>query len=197
MDEPVTINVFDNSNYSLLTKESTMSMHRNIEGRLTDLKSEYEKTGMRTSIDLVALVGVHGHPHVLLLQPTTAYYQLPGGEKLEDEATQEAANRILNELMTAENSSMDFPIVGLAMQYWRPNFEPAQYPYQLPHITSPKEHRLIYAVQLPETCQFHISNNFTIKAAPLMDLYDNKDTYGHIIASLPLGLSRFNLQAKQ
>jgi hypothetical protein len=85
-----------------------------------------------------------------------------------------------------------------------------QYPYQLPHITNPKEHRLIYAVQLPETCthtgvssfdqdhvsltpshtgQFHISNNFTIKAAPLMDLYDNAEVYGHL-AALPLSLSR-------
>ena len=28
--------------------------------------------------------------------------------------------------MTVENSGMEFPLVGLAMQYWRPNFEAAQ-----------------------------------------------------------------------
>eukprot|EP00730_Choanoeca_flexa_P019461 TRINITY_DN9503_c0_g1_i3.p1 TRINITY_DN9503_c0_g1~~TRINITY_DN9503_c0_g1_i3.p1 ORF type:complete len:198 (+),score=26.81 TRINITY_DN9503_c0_g1_i3:80-673(+) len=190
------LRVFDNTNYSLMTKESTMPAHKSVDERLTELKNEFESTGIRTSIDLVALVGLHGHPHVLLLQPSSAYYLLPGGQIENDETPQQAANRILNELMTAENTAMDFPLAGLVAQYWRPNYEPAQYPYKLPHVSQHKEHRLIYAVQLPKSCQFHISNNFTIKAAPLMDLHDNKDTYGQILAGLPNGLSRFDVQVE-
>lgn len=34
--------------------------------------------------------------------------------------------------------------------WWRPNFEPPQYPYIPPHITKPKEHKRLFLVQLHE-----------------------------------------------
>lgn len=34
--------------------------------------------------------------------------------------------------------------------WWRPNFEPPQYPYVPPHITKPKEHKRLFLVQLAE-----------------------------------------------
>jgi Nucleotide hydrolase len=34
--------------------------------------------------------------------------------------------------------------------WWRPNFEPPQYPYVPPHITKPKEHKKLFLVQLAE-----------------------------------------------
>jgi len=34
--------------------------------------------------------------------------------------------------------------------WWRPNFEPPQYPYVPPHITKPKEHKKLFLVQLQE-----------------------------------------------
>ena len=34
--------------------------------------------------------------------------------------------------------------------WWRPNFEPPQYPYMPPHITKPKEHKRLFLVQLAE-----------------------------------------------
>lgn len=34
--------------------------------------------------------------------------------------------------------------------WWRPNFEPPQYPYVPPHITKPKEHKRLFLVQLQE-----------------------------------------------
>ena len=34
--------------------------------------------------------------------------------------------------------------------WWRPNFEPPQYPYIPPHITKPKEHKKLFLVQLQE-----------------------------------------------
>jgi hypothetical protein len=32
--------------------------------------------------------------------------------------------------------------------WWRPNFEPSQYPYIPPHITKPKEHKKLFLVQV-------------------------------------------------
>lgn len=34
--------------------------------------------------------------------------------------------------------------------WWRPNFEPPQYPYIPTHITKPKEHKRMFLVQLHE-----------------------------------------------
>lgn len=34
--------------------------------------------------------------------------------------------------------------------WWRPNFEPPQYPYIPPHMTKPKEHKRLFLVQLHE-----------------------------------------------
>ena len=76
--------------------------------------------------------------------------------------------------------------------WWRPNFEPAQYPYIPPHITKPKEHRKLFMVQLPEKSYFAVPRNYKLVAAPLFELYDNSQGYGPIISSLPQALGRFS-----
>ena len=76
--------------------------------------------------------------------------------------------------------------------WWRPNFEPAQYPYVPPHITKPKEHRKLFLVQLPEKSYFAVPRNYKLVAAPLFELYDNSQGYGPIISSLPQALGRFS-----
>jgi len=43
---------------------------------LWPLRDDYEKEGMRRSVDLVMLVQVHKHPHVLLLQPGPNFNKL-------------------------------------------------------------------------------------------------------------------------
>ena len=75
--------------------------------------------------------------------------------------------------------------------WWRPNFEPAQYPYIPPHITKPKEHRKLFLVQLQEKAYFAVPKNYKLVAAPLFELYDNSQGYGPIISSLPQALGRF------
>ena len=76
--------------------------------------------------------------------------------------------------------------------WWRPNFEPAQYPYIPPHITKPKEHRKLFLVQLQAKAYFAVPRNYKLVAAPLFELYDNAQGYGPIISSLPQALGRFN-----
>ncbi|KAG8038029.1 hypothetical protein G9C98_006354 [Cotesia typhae] len=76
--------------------------------------------------------------------------------------------------------------------WWRPNFEPPQYPYVPPHITKPKEHKKLFLVQLQEKALFAVPKNYKLVAAPLFELYDNSQGYGPIISSLPQSLCRFN-----
>ena len=76
--------------------------------------------------------------------------------------------------------------------WWRPNFEPSQYPYIPPHITKPKEHKKLFLVQLPEKAYFAVPRNYKLVAAPLFELYDNPQGYGPIISSLPQSLGRFS-----
>lgn len=42
--------------------------------------------------------------------------------------------------------------------WWRPNFEPPQYPYVPPHITKPKEHKRLFLVQLAEKGKYFSIN---------------------------------------
>lgn len=44
----------------------------------------------------------------------------------------------------------DWVIEDIIGNWWRPNFEPPQYPYIPPHITKPKEHKRLFLVQLQE-----------------------------------------------
>jgi cleavage and polyadenylation specificity factor subunit 5 len=44
----------------------------------------------------------------------------------------------------------DWLVEDIIGNWWRPNFEPPQYPYIPPHITKPKEHKRLFLVQLQE-----------------------------------------------
>ena len=77
-------------------------------------------------------------------------------------------------------------------QWWRPCFEPPQYPYIPPHISTPKECRTIYLVDLPERATFAVPRNYRLVAAPLFELYDNSASYGPVISSVPQIISRYN-----
>lgn len=116
----------------------------------------------------------------------------------------------------------DWLIEDSVGNWWRPNFEPPQYPYIPPHITKPKEHKKLFLVQLQEKginnsfrleqfgyfsyfnplnkhdiystlALFAVPKNYKLVAAPLFELYDNSQGYGPIISSLPQTMSRLKL----
>ena len=43
------------------------------------MRAEFDKLGMRRSVEAVLLVHEHGLPHVLLLQLGTTFFKIPGG----------------------------------------------------------------------------------------------------------------------
>ena len=106
----------------------------------------------------------------------------------------EGLKRLMSETLgrTDGSPATDWTIEDTIGNWWRPNFEPAQYPYIPPHITKPKEHRKLFLVQLQEKAYFAVPRNYKLVAAPLFELYDNAQGYGPIISSLPQALARFN-----
>lgn len=183
------------TNYSFGTKEALYEKDPSVPARFKRMREEFEKMGMRRSVEGVLIVHEHGLPHVLLLQLGTTFFKLPGGELNPAEDPVDGLKRLLTETLGRQDGPpMDWLIEDTIGNWWRPNFEPPQYPYIPAHITKPKEHKRLYLVQLPEKAQFAVPRNYKLVAAPLFELYDNASGYGPIISSLPQALSRFTMQ---
>jgi cleavage and polyadenylation specificity factor subunit 5 len=188
-----TVNLYPLTNYTFGTKDPLFEKDPSVPARFQRMRDEYEKLGMRRSVDGVLLVHEHGLPHVLLLQLGTTFFKLPGGELNPGEDECEGLKRLMTETLgRAESGTSDWVVEDTIGNWWRPNFEPAQYPYIPPHITKPKEHRKLFLVQLKEKAYFAVPRNYKLVAAPLFELYDNSQGYGPIISSMPQSLSRFN-----
>jgi len=189
-----TINLYPLSNYTFGTKDPLFEKDASVPTRFQRMRDEYDKFGMRRSVDGVLIVHEHGLPHVLLLQLGSTFFKLPGGELRPGEDEVEGLKRLMSATLGRVEGSLssDWTIEDTIGNWWRPNFEPAQYPYIPPHITKPKEHRKLFLVQLQEKAYFAVPRNYKLVAAPLFELYDNAQGYGPIISSLPQSLGRFN-----
>lgn len=188
-----TVNLYPLTNYTFGTKEAQYERDSSVPARFQRMREEFEKMGMRRSVEGVLLVHEHGLPHVLLLQLGTTFFKLPGGELNPGEDEAEGLKRLMTEVLGRQDGvKQDWLIEDTVGNWWRPNFEPPQYPYVPPHITAPKEHKMLHLVQLPEKALFAVPKNYKLVAAPLFELYDNAQGYGPIISSLPQALSRFN-----
>lgn len=189
-----TINLYPLTNYTFGTKEPLFEKDPSVPARFQRMRDEFEKIGMRRSVEGVLLVHEHGLPHVLLLQLGTTFFKLPGGELNAGEDEVEGLKRLLTETLgqTSGVKSQEWIVEDLVGNWYRPNFEPPTYPYCPPHITKPKEHKRLFLVQLQEKALFAVPKNYKLVAAPLFELYDNAQGYGPIISSLPQALCRFN-----
>ncbi|KAG5678949.1 hypothetical protein PVAND_008568 [Polypedilum vanderplanki] len=192
-----TINLYPLTNYTFGTKEPLFEKDPSVPVRFQRMRDEFVKIGMRRSVEGCLLVHEHGLPHVLLLQLGTMFFKLPGGELNAGEDEVDGLKRLLTETLgqpsgSAGTSSCNWIIEECIGNWYRPNFEPPVYPYLVPHITKPKEHKRLFLVQLQEKALFAVPKNYKLVAAPLFELYDNSQGYGPIISSLPQALCRFN-----
>jgi len=62
------INLYPLSNYTFGTKEPMYEKDKTVESRFNRMREDFEKIGMRHSVEAVLLVQEHNLPHVLLLQ---------------------------------------------------------------------------------------------------------------------------------
>ncbi|CAM4582901.1 unnamed protein product [Leuciscus chuanchicus] len=187
-----TINLYPLTNYTFGTKEPLYEKDSSVAARFQRMREEFEKIGMRRTVEGVLIVHEHRLPHVLLLQLGTTFFKLPGGELNPGEDEVEGLKRLMTEILGRQDGvKQDWVIDDCIGNWWRPNFEPPQvYPYIPAHITKPKEHKKLFLVQLQEKALFAVPKNYKLVAAPLFELYDNAPGYGPIISSLPQLLSR-------
>lgn len=73
--------------------------------RFQRMREEFDRIGMRRSVEGVLLVHEHGLPHVLLLQLGTTFFKLPGGELNAGEDEVEGLKRLLSEVRTRQNNA--------------------------------------------------------------------------------------------
>ncbi|EDV21802.1 expressed hypothetical protein [Trichoplax adhaerens] len=169
-----------------------MAKTGSVAARFQRMKEEYQTKGMRRTVEGVLIVHEHRLPHILLLQLGTTFFKLPSTELAPGESEVEGLKRGLNEILGRNDGvEQEWLIEDLLCNYWRPNFEAAQYPYVPAHITKPKEQRRLFLVQLAEKALFAVPKNYKLVAAPVFELYDNASGYGPVIASLPILISRF------
>ncbi|XP_069496346.1 cleavage and polyadenylation specificity factor subunit 5 isoform X1 [Ambystoma mexicanum] len=185
-----TINLYPLTNYTFGTKEPLYEKDSSVAARFQRMREEFDKMGMRRTVEGVLIVHEHRLPHVLLLQLGTTFFKLPGGEINPGEDEVEGLKRLMTEILGRQDGVVqDWVIDDCIGNWWRPNFEPPQYPYIPAHITKPKEHKKLFLVQLQEKALFAVPKNYKLVAAPLFELYDNAPGYGPIISSLPQLLS--------
>lgn len=184
--------------YIFGTKKPLFERDSSVPARFQRMEEEFAIHGMRRSVEAVLLVHQHKVPHVLLLQLGTTFFKLPGGELAIGESESEGVRRLINEMLGhdippgAENIADHWQVADVIGNWWRPNFETHQYPYIPAHITKPKEHKKLLLIQLPDTARFVVPKNYRLVAAPIFELFDNTQGYGHIIASIPQMLCRYN-----
>ncbi|GAA6017889.1 hypothetical protein JCM11491_001205 [Sporobolomyces phaffii] len=203
-----TLTIYPLSNYSFATKEAQLDEDPSVNARLQRLEDDYDKHGMRRTVEGLLIVHEHGHPHVLLLQVANSFFKLPGdylkpGEgdidglkkrmhlRLGPEGSGEQADA------TMQNGWEDKGVEGWEIadavgQFYRPNFEGFMYPYIPAHISNPKELKTWYLIQLPQSQVLTVPKNMKLIALPLFELYDNAVRYGPQLAAIPHLLSRIN-----
>lgn len=94
---PSPIHRYPLKSYSFGTKEPNYERDRSVPARFQRLHEDFEKYGMRRSVEGVLLVHEHNLPHVLLLQLGT-FFKLPGGELHPGEEEVEGLRRLLTEV---------------------------------------------------------------------------------------------------
>lgn len=113
----------------------------------------------------------------------------------QNETELECLKRKLDKRLAPEPSSglpsPEWKIVELAGVFYRPNFEQALFPYQVPHISETKEIKKLFVVTISGECVFEFPANYGIELVSLMDLMDNAKRFGPVAASIPFLLSRF------
>uniref|UniRef100_A0A0L8GM28 Cleavage and polyadenylation specificity factor subunit 5 n=1 Tax=Octopus bimaculoides TaxID=37653 RepID=A0A0L8GM28_OCTBM len=100
-----TINLYPLTNYTFGTKEPLYEKDSSVPARFQRMREEFEKIGMRRSVEGVLIVHEHGLPHVLLLQLGTTFFKLPGGELNPNEDQVDGLKRLLTEWLPMRGST--------------------------------------------------------------------------------------------
>ncbi|XP_015967159.1 pre-mRNA cleavage factor Im 25 kDa subunit 2-like [Arachis duranensis] len=130
------------------------------------------------------IIGVIGYPNLLFV---LLFFNLTEIEGLKRKLTNKLGPSL-------ENLVPAWQIGECVAIWWRPNFKTYMYSYCPPHITKPKECRVLYMVQLSDRGYFEVPGDLALLAVPMFQLCDNVQKYGSINSSIPQQLSRFEFR---
>ena len=77
----------------------------------------------------------------VVLTSTLGCEVAPGGDEVE------ALKTSLTNTLGRQGDVINWGVDELIGTWWRPNYEPPQYPYIPPHVTKPKETRRLYLIR--------------------------------------------------
>ncbi|KAJ3330841.1 hypothetical protein HDU76_004722 [Blyttiomyces sp. JEL0837] len=128
-----TVTLYPLSGYTFGVKDAQPEEDPSVPARLQRLRTEYEKQGMRQTVEGVLVVHEHGHPHVLMLQIANSFFKLPGDALKPGEDEVEGLKSRLNQRLAPANveggasaaavTGGDWEIGELLSVWWRPNYE--------------------------------------------------------------------------
>ena len=64
------------TNYTFGTKDALYEKDKTVPARFQRMREEFDKIGMRRSVEGALIVHEHGLPHILLLQLGTSFFKL-------------------------------------------------------------------------------------------------------------------------
>ncbi|GAB4858236.1 hypothetical protein Ancab_009633 [Ancistrocladus abbreviatus] len=182
------IQVQGSRNMSFLAKYRRKINRMNLRKRGVE-KEERENGRMKVTLS----VQERYHPHILLLETGETSWKLPGGRLKPGENEIEGLQRKLSSKL-----AIDSPVLQAYWQigeclsiWWCTNFGRVMYPYFPPHTTNVKECKKLFMVHLPCGQYFEVPRNLKLIAVPLFELNDNVQTFGPVLSSIPIQLSRF------
>lgn len=106
------------TNYTFGTKEPLFEKDPSVPARFQRMRDEFDRIGMRRSVEGVVLVHEHGLPHVLLLQLGTTFFKLPGGELNAGEDEVEGLKRLLTEVINTIRFSSILCVATIFLDYF-------------------------------------------------------------------------------
>ena len=108
-----------------------------------ELRERYAAEGQQRHVTALLVTHHRDHPHVLLREDKDGGWGMIGGKLVAGETDEAGVLRILRKQVSATEVNslkvIQWDIVDLAAQWWRPSFNPYVYPYIPAHISNAKE----------------------------------------------------------
>ncbi|MEW5318140.1 MAG: hypothetical protein WDW38_009386 [Sanguina aurantia] len=190
------VTVYPVTNYSFGSKPHKQEKDHNVAERMARLKSNYDRDGMRRSVDGVLLVHEHNHPHVLLLQYGMHFFKLPGGRLKPGEDAVTGLRRKLADAHPPVSPLLLRCAECVALPQSMTSTPPFPFPSPPPLCawdSEVQECKKLFLVPLAERSMFAVPRNVKLVAVPLFELYDNVPRYGPVISAIPAMLSRYRV----
>ncbi|ELK30249.1 Cleavage and polyadenylation specificity factor subunit 5 [Myotis davidii] len=135
-----TINLYPLTNYTFGTKEPLYE-DSSVAARFQCMREEFDKIGMRRTIEGVLIVHEHRLPHVLLLQLGTTFFKRPGDELNPGEDEVEGLKRLMTEILGRQDGVLQDWAIDDCIEWVVMETNDRTVPYELANERARLSHR--------------------------------------------------------